>query len=172
MSPAPQPPNLSAADLRQSWRTQLFLAGRMSARIGEDPGDREPPIPGLRHIAGPNVDIGVALGTKPAQRDMLAWARLRQLTVMAAQVRRSEGGTLTVDTYLWDVGVVILNHFHLFTPADDSWWLVGRGVEVVSLKLTHEGPVPTLTRPYRNESQLAQGLAAAESELRAFLRAR
>lgn len=143
----------------------------MSARIGEDPGDREPPIPGLRHFPGPNVDIGVALGTKLAQREMLAWARLRQLTVMAAQVPRSEGGALTVDTYLWDVGVVILNCFHLFTPDGGSWWLVGKGVEVVSLKLTHEGPVPTLTRPYRDETQLTEGLAAAESELRAFLRA-
>lgn len=110
------------------------------------------------------------MGEKPAQREMLAWARLRQLTVMVAQVPRSEVGTLTIDTYLWDVGVVILNHFHLFTPADGSWWLVGSGAEVVSLKLTHEGPVPTLALPYRDESQLAQGLAAAERELRAFLR--
>ena len=171
MSPAAQPPNPSPADLRRSWRMQLFLAGRMSARIGEDPGDREPPIPGLRHFPGPNVDIGVALGEQPAQREMLAWARFRQLTVMVAQVPRSEAGTLTIDTYLWDVGVVILNRFHLFTPNDGTWWLVGKGVEVISLKLTHEGPVPTLTRPYRDEAQLAQGLAAAESELRAFWRA-
>lgn len=172
MSSAHPPDVPSEAELRRIRRAQRFLAARMSARIGEMLDDQELPIEGLRHFPGPNVDIGVVRGRAPHQRDMLAWARHRQLTLMAARLSESEDGDeLTVDTYLWDVGVVILNQFLLFTPSGESWWLVGKGVEVISLKLTHEGPVATLTRPYRDEGELAHGLATASRLLSASLRA-
>jgi len=172
MSLPPESALPSASDLRKTKRAQLFLAARMSARIGDILNDEEPPIAGLRHFAGPNVDIGVVIGAASAQRDILEWARRRRLTVMAARLSEREGEEdLTIDTYLWDVGVVILNNFLLFTPDGDRWWLTGMGVEVVCLRLTHEGPVPTLARPYSDDSELAQGLATASELLNAALRA-
>ena len=82
---------------------------------------------------------------------------------------REGRGDLTVDIFLWDVGIVVLSGFKLFTPDGGSWWLIGTGVEVVSLRLTHEGPVPTLARPYRNDGELVQGRSKADELLAAFL---
>jgi hypothetical protein len=90
---------------------------------------------------------------------------------MAAGLSPGEGGNgMTVDTYLWDVGVVILNDFRLFTPNGEAWWLVGSGEEVVSLRLTHEGPIATLIRPYRDEQERVRGLVMASELLGASLR--
>jgi hypothetical protein len=69
------------------------------------------------------------------------------------------------------VGIVVLSGFQLFTPGGGSWWLIATGVEVVSLTLTHEGPVPTLARPYRDNPERVQGRAKADELLAAFLRA-
>lgn len=171
MSPTPRPPDPAATGQRRRRLAQTFLAARMSARIGDSLGDEEPPIAGLRHYPRPNIDIGVVHGAAPPQRDLVAWARRRRLTLMAARLSPGEGGDgMTVDTYLWDVGVVILNDFRLFTPKGDAWWLVGSGDEAVSLRLTHEGPVATLVRPYRDEQERVRGLARASKLLEASLR--
>ncbi|MEO7826211.1 MAG: hypothetical protein ABIR60_03650 [Allosphingosinicella sp.] len=88
-------------ELRRSQRAQRLLATRMSGRIGEPLTGEDLPIEGLRHFPGPNVDIGVVLGRAPAQRGMLAWARHRQLTVMAGRLSEVEGrDELIIDTYL------------------------------------------------------------------------
>ena len=74
---------------RRGRRAQLFLAGRMSARIGDSLSEQEPPISGLRHFPGPNVDLGIVVGAAPPQDEMMAWARRRRVTLMAG--RLSEG---------------------------------------------------------------------------------
>jgi hypothetical protein len=143
----------------------------MSARIGDSLGDEDPPIAALRHYPGPNVDIGVFYGAAPPQRDLMGWAQRRRLTLMAARLSPGQGGNgMIVDTYLWDVGVVILNDFHLFTPNGEAWWLVGSGQEIVTLRLTYEGPVATLVRPYRDEQERVRGLAMASELLETSLR--
>ena len=172
MSSATHPTMPSPADHRRSRRAQLFLAARMSARIGDSLSEQEPPVPELRHFPVPNVDLGIVVGAAPAQEEMMAWARRRQVTLMVGCLPKGGGrDELTVDTYLWDVGIVVLSGFRLFTPGGGSWWLIATGVEVVSLRLTHEGPTPTLTRPYRDNAELAQGRAKADELFAAFLRA-
>ena len=162
MSRPPKSQAVSLADSRRVTRAILFLASTMSGGEGRVPKDLECPIPGLKHFAGPNVDIAVAAGALPAERKILAWVRCRQIVCMIGRMSgRGAQSDLAVDVYLADGGIVALSGYRLFFADDDQPWLVGKADDVVALRLTREGPVPTLEKPFRDTFELVRGVAKA-----------
>jgi len=168
------PPESGVPSLDQSRRAEraaLFLAETMSGRDAQSLSGMESPIADLKHFPRLHIDIGIVAGPMPPARRILAWARSRQITLMVGRLWDRDGvARLVVDAYLWDVGVVVLDNLHLFTPDGLRWWLVGRPEEVMPLRLSDDGPVPTLVPPYRDEKELERGMANADDILAAFLR--
>jgi hypothetical protein len=165
-----RPPKSQAASLDDASRAALFLAETMSARSGRSLEGIACPIPGLRHFAGPKVDLAVVAGIAPAEREILAWVRRRQTTCMIGRLDRlGERPRLVVDVYLADGGIVALTGLRLFLSDPGRHWLVGEAADVVTIQLTPEGPIPTLTRPFADEVELVRGLKKAEEVLAAIL---
>lgn len=163
--PMTRPPKTSLAsleDARRAKRAARILAETMSAGTGESLESIACPIPGLRHFASAKLDFAVLAEAVPAERKILAWVRRRQITCMIG--RLSGGGarpSLAVDVYLADGGIVALTDYRLFFPDDDQPWLVGKDDDVVALRLTREGPVPTLAKPFRDTFELVRGVTKA-----------
>jgi hypothetical protein len=143
----------------------------MSAGKGHSPKGIACPIPGLKHFAGPKVDIAVAAGALPSEREILAWVRHRQTTCMIGRLCGSgDGFSLVVDIYLADGGIVALTGYRLvFSEAGK--WLVGGAESPIALQLSREGPLPRLAPPFADEIELARGKAKADDLLAAFLQA-
>ncbi|HEX8125181.1 MAG TPA: hypothetical protein VF548_06330 [Allosphingosinicella sp.] len=77
---------------------------------------------------------------------------------------------LTVDTYFADgAGGGALHGLHLWTADHERWWLVGRLSDPLLLALTRDGPVPSLSRPFRDEDELVRGKTKADELLSALL---
>lgn len=170
MSPPHESGIMSLAQARRAERAAIFLAVTMSGRDAQSLSGMESPIAGLKDFPRLRVDIGIVAGPMPPAWRILAWARSRQITLMVGRLWDQDGcGRLAVDVYLGDVGVVILDDLHLFTPDGLRWWLVGRPEDMMHLRLSNEGPLPTLVPPYRGEEELERGMANADDILTTFL---
>ena len=169
MSRPPKSEPVSLVDIRRARRGALFLAATMSAGKGHSPKGIACPIPGLKHFAGPKVDIAVAAVALPSEREILAWVRHRQTTCMIGRLSgRGDGFRLVVDIYLADGGIVALTGYRLvFLEAGQ--WLVGGAESPIALQLSREGPIPTLAPPFADEIELVRGKAKADDLLAAFL---
>lgn len=170
MSRPPKSEPVSLDDPRRARRATLFLAATMSAGKGHSPKGIACPIPGLKHFAGPKVDIAVAAGALPSEREILAWVRLRQTTCMIGRLSgRGDSLRLMVDIYLADGGIVALTGYGLVFSEAGGQWLVGGPGNLVALQLSREGPIPTLAPPFADEIELVRGTAKADDLLAAFL---
>lgn len=169
MSRRPKSEVVSLEDTRRAKRAVLFLAATMSGANGHRPRGAACPIPGLKYFAGPRVDIAVAVGALPSEREILAWVRHRQTTCMIGRLcRRGEKQALVVDIYLADGGIVALTGYRLAFSEDGQRWLVG-AEDSVPLRLRPEGPIPTLALPFADEIELVAAKAKADEQLAAFL---
>lgn len=172
MSRPPKSEPVSLVDTRLARRGAVFLASTMSAGKGHSPKGIACPIPGLKHFAGPKVDIAVAAGALPSEREILAWVRHRQTTCMIGRLSgRGDGFSLVVDIYLADGGIVALTGYRLVFSEAGGQWLVGGAESPVALQLSREGPIPMLALPFADETELVRGKAKADDLLAAFLEA-
>jgi hypothetical protein len=170
MSRRPTSELVSLDDTRRAKRAVLFLAATMSGANGHSPRGAAGPVPGLKHFAGPRVDIAVAVATLPSEREILAWVRRRQTTCMIGRLYGRGGKrSLLVDVYLADGGIVALTGYRLAFSEEGRRWLVGGAEGPLALRLRPEGPVPTLEPPFADEIELAAAKARADEQLAAFL---
>jgi hypothetical protein len=166
------PPKSELVSLNDTLRAVLFLAATMSGGKGHHPKGIACPIPGLKHFAGPKVDIAVTGGPLPSEREILAWLRHRQTTCLIGRLSgRGDSLRLVVDIYLADGGIVALTGYRLAFSQDGRKWLVGGANAVVALQLSREGPIPRLAPPFPDEIELVRGKAKADDLLAAFLEA-
>jgi hypothetical protein len=162
---------LSLDEARRARHAILFLAATMSGGDGQSLSRLGCPIPQLRYFRHPDVDIGIIRGAGPPCREVAAWARRRQVSCMVGRLwDRRPFAELIVEIYLADgSGSDPFGDLHLWTADHDRWWLVGRLEDPLLFALTRDGPIPTLTRPYRDEDDFVQGKTNADKLLSALL---
>ena len=161
---------LSLDEARRAKYAALFLAATMTGGQGQSLNRLGGPVAHLRYFKRPDVDIGIVRGAGPPSRHIVTWVRRRQVTCMVGRLwEREPFAELSVDTYLEDRGVAVLQDYHLWTSDCTRFWLVGRFDDALLLQLTKAGPVPTLTRPFRDEDELNRGRTTADQLLSALL---
>lgn len=170
MNSSPRSGVLSLDEARRAKHAALFLAATMSGGQGQSLNRLGCPVAHLRYFKRPDVDIGIVRGAGPPSRHIVNWVRRRQVTCMVGRLwEREPFAELSVDTYLEERGVAVLENYNLWTRDCFRYWLVGRIGDPLLLELTRDGPVPTLTRPFRNEDELNRGKTTADELLSALL---
>ncbi|HEX8481129.1 MAG TPA: hypothetical protein VF650_04425 [Allosphingosinicella sp.] len=172
MNPSSQAGVLSLDAARRAKHALLFLGATMSGGQGQSLSRLGSPVAPLRYFQRPDIDIGVVRGAGPPSREVVAWVKRRQVACMIGRLwEREPFAELTVDTYFADgAGAGNLDNLHLWTSdSGDRFWLAGRLNDPLLLKLTRDGPVPTLSRPFRDEDGLARGKTNADRLLSALL---
>jgi hypothetical protein len=162
---------LSLDAARRAKHALLFLGATMSGGHGQSLSRFGSPVAPLRYFRRPDIDIGIVRGAGPPSREVVAWVKRRQVACMIGRIwEREPFAELTVDTYFADgAGAGNLDNLHLWTLDCTSFWLVGRIGDPLLLRLTRDGPVPTLSRPFRDEDELARGKTNADRLLSALL---
>jgi len=153
---------------RRVRRAAVFLAATMSTSTLEIVARTGSGFPYTRYLPELDLDLWVARSPSPAADEMLSWARSRGKSLMLLRLRDAaeEIADGTVHLVLLDGGAVFLAGYSLYTPDRRNWWLVDRGGPIL-LRLTPEGPVPTLRAPFADEVERERGVARAG---RAFAR--
>jgi hypothetical protein len=163
---------LSLDEARRAKHALLFLGATMSGGQGQSLSRFGSPVAPLRYFRRPDIDIGIVRGAGPPSREVVGWVKRRQVACMIGRLwEREPFAELTVDTYFADgAGAGNLDNLHLWTSdGGDRFWLAGRFNDPLLLKLTRDGPVPTLSRPFRDEDELACGKTQADQLLSALL---
>jgi hypothetical protein len=171
MNPSPQPIVLSLDEARRARHAALLLGATMSGGQGQSLSHLGSPVAQLRYFRRPDIDIGIVRGDAPPSGEVVAWVRRRQVACMIGKLwEREPFIELAVDTYFADgAGAGVLGNLHLWTLDCIAFWLVGRIGDPLLLKLTKDGPVPTLTRPFKDEDELIRGKTNADELLSALL---
>jgi hypothetical protein len=162
---------LSLDAARRAKHALLFLGATMSGGQGQSLSRFSSPVAPLRYFQRPDIDIGIVRGIDPPCREVVAWVKRRQVACMIGRLwEREPFAELTVDTYFADgAGGGALHGLHLWTADHERWWLVGRLSDPLLLALTRDGPVPSLSRPFRDEDELVRGKTNADELLSALL---
>jgi hypothetical protein len=171
MNPSSQPTVLSLDEARRARHAALILGATMSGGQGQSLSRLGSPVAQLRYFQRPDIDIGIVRGAAPSSREVVAWVRRRQVTCMIGKLwEREPFIELTIDTYFaYGAGAGALDNLHLWTLDCIGFWLVGRIGDPLLLRLTKDGPIPTLTRPFKDEDELARGKTNADELLSALL---
>lgn len=140
---------VSLAKRRRLRRTSEFIAATMGTMLDDFNPAPAHRFDDLKQLAGLPIDVAVVRAIAPKlRRELLAHVRHRQRSCILGRVRDPVEGIaeLTIDVALYDVGIAILHDLSIYTDGQ-KWWLVGRPGDVL-LRLTEEGPIPTMTQPW------------------------
>ena len=171
MNQTPPTSVVSLDQARRLRRLACFIAATMGAQTLNSLPGLGCALADLKHIPGPDIDVSTTRVPAPAlRRELLGSVRCRRTNCILARLRDPIEGIaeVTFDIALYDTGVVLLNRHSLFTIEGTRWWLAGRPGEVL-LRLTPDGPIPTLTEPWSNARERWAGEAEADSLISAFV---
>jgi hypothetical protein len=176
----PPPPNLISLDERRrahrehhrAHRALLFVAAMMGRSGTQDVTSIGLPITTVKHLSGLGIDLGVTRAPAPTHsRAAIAFARRRQNTFMLIRLRDPAPGfaEILLDVIMVDQGVAILEGLSPVTSDGRRFWLCGRHPGDVHLRLTNDGPVPTLSDPWVEEEDRFSFMSKADELLAAVL---
>jgi hypothetical protein len=181
---SPAPADILSYHARRRLRRAIqFVAATMRTTKIEEVSSTGAPVAELKYLPDVQVQLGAvrqppeSRGAGPLRPDIAAWARLRQTSVIIAHLRDPlpDLAEVVFTLAFYDVGVATFERYFLWTEpgscplSGQRWWMIGGNDNDILIQLGREGPVPTLTKPWKTEEEREAGEARADALISAFI---